>query len=86
MPATEQVPATLQGYLAYLHNERNYSPLTAENYARDIHRLLALAGATPLPDLRVTTFAATSHSCTAAAWAGVRWREFSRRGAAFIVT
>ena len=44
MPTTEQVPATLQGYLAYLHNERNYSPLTAENYARDIRRLLALAG------------------------------------------
>ncbi len=47
-----QTPATLQGYLAYLHNERNYSPLTAENYARDIRRLLALAGATPLPDLK----------------------------------
>jgi integrase/recombinase XerC len=52
MPATEQVPETLQGYLAYLHNERNYSPLTAENYARDIRRLLALAGTTPLPDLK----------------------------------
>ena len=47
-------PATdpLQGYLAYLTSERNYSPLTAENYARDIRRLLALAGATPLPDLK----------------------------------
>jgi len=52
MPATEPVPATLQGYLAYLHNERNYSPLTAENYARDIRRLLALAGNTPLPELK----------------------------------
>jgi integrase/recombinase XerC len=52
MPATEPVPATLQGYLAYLNNERNYSPLTAENYARDIRRLLALAGTTPLPDLK----------------------------------
>ncbi len=52
MTATEQVPAALQGYLAYLHNERNYSPLTAENYARDIRRLLALAGSTPLPDLK----------------------------------
>ena len=52
MPATEPVPPTLQGYLAYLHNERNYSPLTSENYARDIRRLFALAGATPLPDLK----------------------------------
>ncbi|MBA4381242.1 MAG: tyrosine recombinase XerC [Sideroxydans sp.] len=46
------VPATLEGYLAYLNNERNYSPLTAENYARDIRRLFTLAGATPLPDLK----------------------------------
>ncbi|MFA7299825.1 MAG: tyrosine recombinase XerC [Sideroxydans sp.] len=45
-------PATLVGYLAYLHNERNYSPLTAENYARDIRRLFTLAGTTPLPDLK----------------------------------
>jgi integrase/recombinase XerC len=42
----------LQGFLAYLNNERNYSPLTAENYARDVHRLIALAGTTPLPDLK----------------------------------
>lgn len=48
----EPAPPTLQGYLAYLHNERNYSPLTAENYARDIRRLLALAGSTALPDLK----------------------------------
>ncbi len=48
----DSIPDTLQGYLAYLNNERNYSPLTAENYARDIRRLLALAGATPLPDLK----------------------------------
>ena len=45
-------PVTLQGFLAYLNNERNYSPLTAENYARDIRRLIALAGTTPLPDLK----------------------------------
>ncbi|MDP2804485.1 MAG: tyrosine recombinase XerC [Gallionellaceae bacterium] len=42
----------LQGYLAYLNNERNYSPLTAENYARDIRRLFSLAATTPLPDLK----------------------------------
>jgi integrase/recombinase XerC len=52
MPAAEQVPVTLQGYLAYLHNERGYSPLTSENYARDIRRLFALAGTTALPDLK----------------------------------
>jgi integrase/recombinase XerC len=52
MPAAAPDPDTLQGYLAYLHNERNYSPLTAENYARDIRRLFVLAGATPLPDLK----------------------------------
>lgn len=45
-------PATLSGYLAYLHNERNYSPLTAENYARDIRRLFSLAASTPLADLK----------------------------------
>ncbi len=52
MPAAEQEPDTLQGYLAYLLNERQYSPLTAENYARDVRRLFALAGATPLPELK----------------------------------
>ncbi|MBU1426188.1 MAG: tyrosine recombinase XerC [Gammaproteobacteria bacterium] len=52
MPAAEQVPVTLQGYLAYLHNERGYSPLTSENYARDIRRLFALAGTTPPSDLK----------------------------------
>ena len=63
--AAEQDPATLQGYLAYLHNERNYSPLTSENYARDIRRLLALAGAAPLPDLKshhIRRYVAQLHS------------------------
>ncbi len=50
--AAEATPAVLQGDLAYLHNERNYSPLTSENYARDIRRLFALAGNTPLADLK----------------------------------
>lgn len=49
---THDAPATLQGYLAYLHHERNYSPLTAENYARDIRRLFQLADSIPLTDLR----------------------------------
>lgn len=34
---------TLHGFLAYLRNERRYSELTAENYARDIRRLFDLA-------------------------------------------
>ncbi len=42
----------LHGYLAHLRNERRYSPLTAENYARDIKRLFELAGPTPLGELK----------------------------------
>ncbi|MDD4912903.1 MAG: tyrosine recombinase XerC [Sideroxydans sp.] len=45
-------PLTLTGYLAYLNNEKQYSPHTSENYARDIRRLFTLADATPLPDLK----------------------------------
>lgn len=44
--------ALLHGFLAHLRNERQYSPLTAENYARDIRRLFELAGATPLDELK----------------------------------
>jgi integrase/recombinase XerC len=58
-------PITLQGYLAYLHNERNYSPLTSENYARDIRRLFSLAGTTPLPELKsqhIRRYVAQLHS------------------------
>jgi integrase/recombinase XerC len=42
----------LNGYLAYLGNERQYSPLTLENYARDIRQLFNAAGDTPLTDLK----------------------------------
>ena len=42
----------LHGFLAHLRNERHYSPLTAENYARDIRRLFELAAATPLGELK----------------------------------
>ncbi len=42
----------LQAYLAYLGNERQYSPLTLENYARDIAKLFIAAGETPLADLK----------------------------------
>jgi integrase/recombinase XerC len=43
----------LDGYLAWLRNEKQYSELTAENYARDLAHLFELAGATPLADLRI---------------------------------
>ena len=43
---------TLHGFLAHLRNERRYSPLTAENYARDIRRLFELSGPTPLDELK----------------------------------
>lgn len=50
--AASSDPPFLQGFLAYLHNERNYSPLTAENYARDIRHLLRMADKTPLHELK----------------------------------
>ena len=43
---------TLHGFLDHLRNERRYSPLTAENYSRDICRLFKLAGVTPLNELK----------------------------------
>jgi integrase/recombinase XerC len=46
-------PKFLQGYLAWLRNEKQYSELTAENYARDLAHLFELAGDTPLADLRI---------------------------------
>ncbi len=45
----------LQGYLAWLRNEKRYSELTAENYARDLRHLFVLAGEKPLADLEVET-------------------------------
>jgi integrase/recombinase XerC len=42
----------LQGFLAYLSNERQYSPLTIKNYARDIAQLFAVASETALTDLK----------------------------------
>lgn len=41
----------LTQYLAYLANERGLSPLSRENYARDLTVLLELAGETPLRNL-----------------------------------
>jgi len=42
----------LQGFLAHLGNERRYSELTLENYARDLRRLFLLAGDAPLASLK----------------------------------
>jgi integrase/recombinase XerC len=43
----------LNGYLAWLRNEKQYSELTAENYARDLKHLFELAAETPLADLKI---------------------------------
>ena len=43
----------LNGYLAWLRNEKRYSELTAENYARDLGHLFQLAAGTPLADLQI---------------------------------
>ncbi len=50
--ATTLNQVALHGFLDYLCNERRYSPLTAENYSRDICRLFKLAGVTPLNELK----------------------------------
>jgi integrase/recombinase XerC len=42
-----------QGYLAWLRNEKQYSELTAENYARDLRHLFELSGDTPLANLKI---------------------------------
>jgi integrase/recombinase XerC len=54
-----------QGYLAWLRHEKQYSKLTAENYARDLRHLFALSGDTPLANLKVhhiRRFVAQLHS------------------------
>src|SRR3990172_6478416 len=43
----------LSGYLAWLRTEKQYSELTAENYARDLEHLFELAADTPLADLKI---------------------------------
>ncbi len=43
----------LQGYLAWLLNEKRYSKLTAESYARDLEKLFELSDKTALIDLKV---------------------------------
>ena len=68
--STAQAPTlnqdALHGFLDHLRNERRYSPLTAENYSRDICRLFRLAGATPLNELKnhqIRRFIAQLHGC-----------------------
>ena len=54
----------LQGFLAYLASERRLSPLTCENYRRDVLELLKLAGGNPLAELQtqqVRRFVAQLH-------------------------
>lgn len=43
----------LDGYLAWLCNEKRYSALTAENYSRDLKYLFELSAATPLDSLKI---------------------------------
>ena len=55
----------LAGYLDYLTFERGLSPLTRENYARDIRLLLSLADQQPLQDIQpghIRRYIATLHS------------------------
>jgi integrase/recombinase XerC len=54
----------LDGYLAWLLNEKRYSALTAENYARDLSHLFLLAADIPLHSLaipHIRRFIATMH-------------------------
>lgn len=53
------------GYAAWLRNEKQYSILTAENYARDLRHLFELSGETPLANLKIhhiRRFVAQLHS------------------------
>lgn len=43
----------LQGYLAWLRNEKQYSALTVENYARDLGHLFELSAGMPLAELKI---------------------------------
>ena len=42
----------LDGYLAYLRDEKRYSPLTVENYARDVRRLFEGLGEVSLQEVQ----------------------------------
>lgn len=54
-PAPVTAPASvrlLDGYLAHLATERRLSPLTVENYARDVRALFPATAGTALPELQ----------------------------------
>ncbi len=57
MPAGASSPPAatrlLDGYLAHLATERRLSPLTVENYARDVRALFAVTAGTALPELQI---------------------------------
>ncbi len=63
---SENNPSSLvDAYIFHLTNERRLSPLTCENYSRDITALLKLATKTPLNQLRIhhiRRFVAQLHS------------------------
>ncbi len=66
-PLTENLlpERLLPEYLEFLNFERGLSPLTRENYARDIAQLIKLADTTALNDLQINhirRFIATLHS------------------------
>ncbi|MDD2775987.1 MAG: tyrosine recombinase XerC [Gallionella sp.] len=42
----------MDGYLSYLRDEKRYSPLTVENYARDVRRLFECLGAVSLQEVQ----------------------------------
>lgn len=42
----------LEGYRSHLLNEKRLSPLTAQNYLRDVNTLIELAGEVPLAELK----------------------------------
>jgi tyrosine recombinase XerC subunit len=43
----------LQGYLAWLRNEKQYSALTVKNYALDLRHLFELGADMPLGELKI---------------------------------
>lgn len=75
---SEAAPADnryLQGYLAWLRNEKRYSELTAESYARDLNKLFELSADTSLNVIKaqhIRRYIAQLHS------AGLGGRSLSR--------
>lgn len=75
----------LAAYLAHLTHERGLSPLTCENYTRDIRILFELAGNTPLQEIQpplIRRFVASLHGKGLSGKSIARmlsaWRSFYR--------